>query len=103
MYYSDRVTLVGRTTSLDAIGNAKHKETKTEVWADVLSPSRAEVTSAGANGLKPSYVVKVHRSDYSGQTVVEVDGRRLTVYRTFRAGENVELYVHDKRGESNEN
>ena len=103
MYYSDRVILVGRTTSLDAIGNAKQEEIKTEVWADVLSPTRAEVTSAGANGLKPSCVVKVHRSDYADQTVMEVDGRRLTVYRTFRGGENVELYVHDKRGEACEN
>lgn len=101
MRYSDRVILVSRKQSLDDIGNARYEETKNEVWADVLSPTRAEVTSTGVKGLKPSYTVKVHRSDYAGQTVVEVNGARLTVYRTFTVGEDVELYVHDARGEAN--
>lgn len=102
MYFSDRVTLVGRTEQTqDDIGNTKYTETATEVWADVASPTRAEVTAAGVNGLKPSYVVTVHATDYAGQSIVKVHGRPLVVYRTFRPNlEDVELYVREDRGES---
>lgn len=103
MYFSDRVTLVSRKQSLDDIGNPKYKETRTKVWADVLSPSRAEAAAAGVRELKPAYLVKVHSCDYAGQTLVEVHGRRLTVYRTYAVGEVMELYVHDTRGESDGN
>ena len=51
-------------------------------------------------GLKASAVVTVHVTDYSGQTVVEIDGDRLAVYRTFKKAEDVELYVTEKRGEA---
>lgn len=109
MYYSDRVTLIGKITKLDAdgvpalddIGNPKFEEDPAEVWADVTSPSRAEVAAAGTMGLKAAAVVKVHATDYTGQTAVEIGGDRLTVYRTFRKGENVELYVTEKGGEAN--
>lgn len=108
MYYSDRVKLVQKTVQkdstgaalLDGIGNPVYTETATEVWADVKSPSRAEAAAAGAMGLKASAVVTVHVTDYSGQTVVEIDGDRLAVYRTFKKAEDVELYVTEKRGEA---
>lgn len=108
MYYSDRVKLVQKTVQkdsagaavLDDIGNPVYTETATEVWADVKSPSRAEAAAAGAMGLKASAVVTVHATDYSGQTVVEIDGDRLAVYRTFKKAEDVELYVTEKRGEA---
>lgn len=108
MYYSDRVTLVQKTVQkdstgaavLDDIGNPVYTETATEVWADVKSPSRAEAAAAGAMGLKASAVVTVHVTDYSGQTVVKIDGGRLVVYRTFKKGENVELHVTEKGGEA---
>lgn len=108
MYYSDRVKLVQKTVQkdstgaavLDDIGNPVYAETATEVWADVKSPSRAEAAAAGAMGLKASAVVIVHVTDYSGQTVVEIDGDRMAVYRTFKKAEDVELYVTEKRGEA---
>ena len=70
------------------------------MWADLQSPSRAETAAAGAMGLKPSCTVVVHASDYTGQTIVEVAAdKRLTVYRTFKRGEDVELYVTEKAGD----
>lgn len=76
MYYSDRVTLVKKASErdekglpiLDDIGNPLHKETRTEVWADVRSPGRAETAAAGAQGLIPTATVVVHVSDYKGET-----------------------------------
>lgn len=102
MYFSDRVTLVSRKEpTQDDIGNTKFTEAEAEVWADIASPTRAEVTAAGVNGLKPSCVVTVHATDYAGQSVVKVHGRPLVVYRTYRPNlEDVELYVREDRGEN---
>ena len=107
MYFSDRVKLIRRVTQLDEagnpvlddIGNPAYTDESLEVWADLQSPSRAETAAAGAMGLKPSCTVVVHASDYTGQTIVEVAAdKRLTVYRTFKRGEDVELYVTEKAG-----
>lgn len=108
MYFSDRVKLIRRVTQqdeagnpvLDDIGNPTYTDESLEVWADLQSPSRAETAAAGAMGLKPSCTVVVHASDYTGQTIVEVAAdKRLTVYRTFKRGEDVELYVTEKAGD----
>lgn len=111
MYYSDKVTLVQKVAKedasgapiLDDIGNPKYDETTTTVWADITSPSRAEVRAAGERGLKPAAVVRVHKTDYKGQTSMEIAGQRMDVYRTFHRGEDVELYVEEKRGDSRGN
>ena len=49
-------------------------------------------------GLRASAVVTVHTSDYNGQTVVELNGDRLAVYRTYKKGEDIELYVTEQKG-----
>lgn len=103
MYWSDRVKLIARTrTGLDPIGNPVFTETATEVWADGRSPTRTETASAGAMGMTATHTFRIHTSDYAGQTLVELGGRRLTVYRTFQPGpDEVELHVGEKRGETN--
>ena len=106
MYYSDRVTLISRSAKLneagqivtDAVGNPIFEEKSTEVWGDITSPSRSESTSAGVQGLRASAVVTVHTSDYNGQTVVVLNGDRLAVYRTYKKGEDIELYVTEQKG-----
>lgn len=111
MYYSDKVILIQKKSEADAkgvpvlddIGNPIYKEEKTEVWADVRSPSRSETAAAGAQGLKPEYTVVVHVSDYDGQTKAIVNGRLLAVYRTYVSGEDIELHVTEKRGETDGN
>ena len=90
------VTVTGR----DDIGNPIRKETVTAVWAQLKSITRAEFQAAGAIGLKPSMLVVVPEADYNSETLVELDDVRYTVYRTFLAGENRELYVIGKGGEA---
>ena len=101
MYFSDRVKLVSATMAMDEIGNPLPQELEREVWADVQSVSRAEFTAAGANGLKPSMVVKVHETDYRGERLVVMGGVRYAVYRDYRKGEDRELYVEKRMGEKN--
>lgn len=101
MYFSDRITLIAETLTLDRIGNTVPGDpVKTEVWADVRSIYRAEFAAAGAAGLKPSLMAVVHASDYGGQTRLRWEGLTLEVYRTYRRGDVVELYATEKRGKA---
>lgn len=98
------VTLIAVTvTGRDDIGNPIRKETASEVWGELKSVTRAEFQAAGARGLKPSMVIKVHDVDYHGEQLVEVGGVCYSVYRDYRMGETRELYVTQKGGDTNEN
>ena len=112
MYFSDRVKLIQRTSKKDErgvpitddIGNPVFEEKATEVWGDRISPTRAESATAGEMGMVAEATVKVHTDDYTGQTVAELDGRRLIIYRTYSPTPDlVELHMGEKRGESGGN
>ena len=68
------------------------------------SVTRAEWSAAGEQGLKPEYQVDVFAGDYQGEKIVrmEVNGTEQTfaVYRTYRSGDTVELYLEWKTGDS---
>ena len=112
MYFSDRVKLIRRTSKkdergvpiTDAIGNQVFTEETTEVWGDRVSPTRAESATAGQMGMVAEATVVVHTDDYAGQTVSELDGHRLIIYRTFSPTPDlVELHMGEKRGETGGN
>lgn len=95
------VTLITVTvTGRDDIGNPIREEMATEVWAELKSVTRAEFQAAGTMGLKPSLLVVIPNVDYHGETLVELNEERYSVYRTFLNGENRELYVMKKGGEA---
>lgn len=95
------VTLIAVTvTGRDDIGNPIRTETTSEAWAELKSVTRTEFQAAGAMGLKPSFLVVVPDVDYHGETLVELNGERHSVYRTFLNGENRELYVMRKGGDA---
>lgn len=102
MRYSERVKLIAESFTRDAAGNLRTEEQAREVWADVRSVSRAEFAAAGAQGIKPTAAIAVHETDYAGEELVEAAGRRLRVYRSFWRGDEIELYVSEKRGDRNE-
>lgn len=112
MYFSDRVKLIRRTSKkdergvpiTDEIGNPIFEEEAKEVWGDRVSPTRAESATAGEMGMLAEATVKVHTDDYGGQTVAELDGKRLIIYRTYRPTlDLVELHMGEKRGEAGGN
>lgn len=75
-------------------------ETRTEVFCEVRSITQTEWFEAGRNGIDhPSFVFVMNRNEYSGQQIVEYEGQRYGVYRTYRGkNENLELYVEAKGG-----
>lgn len=93
------ITLVGVTYVQDAIKQYVPTETRRDVYADVRSISRTEWFDAGRNGLNPSLAFHMFEPDYHGEDIVEYNGKRYGVYRTYRAlNETIELYCEEKSG-----
>lgn len=97
----EKITLITETLTLDDIGQQIRQETGNSVICTVESVSRSEWTAAQQSSLSPAYVVKVFFRDYSGEKVAELYGRRFKIYRTYQAGDKVELYLAERVGEIN--
>lgn len=74
-------------------------ESAAEVFADVRSISSSEFFNAGNAGMKPAYKFVINYDEYSGETLVEYEGKRYVIYRTYRPSEDrLELYVEGRLG-----
>lgn len=93
------VALISQTHTHDAIGQDIVQETVNSCICTVLSVTRGEFTAAHQRSLSPAAVVKVFYADYSGEQTAEFEGRRYEIYRTYPAGDYVELYLGEKVGE----
>ena len=70
-------------------------ETTREVFAKMGSIGQKEFYQAQAIGLQPELkFVLADYLDYEGETLVEHDGQRYRVLRTYRAGQELELTVY---------
>lgn len=98
--FTETAVLIGVGQSKpDARGIRRKTETHTEVWCSVRSVSSQEFFEGGRNGLQPQFQVRVMSADYAGQLIVELDGIRYAVYRTYvNADETTELYLETKGG-----
>jgi len=83
MYFTDEITLITYEEHQDEIGNWIKTPVETEAFCSVSSVTRAEFFDAGRNGMKPNCVATMRKCDYDGQTEVELNGKRLHVYRTY--------------------
>ena len=94
-----KIKLIGKTYTEDAIGQLEPAEVETEVFADVLSVSASEFANAGALGFKPLYQFQVWIREYSGEDVLEYEGVRYSIYRTYNnPNGRVELYAQKDVG-----
>ena len=67
------------------------------------TPQRRTVMArvAGRNGLSPDYKMTMFAYDYEGEKIVEYQGKRYAVYRTYLGRDDtLELYVQEE-GRSN--
>lgn len=96
---SQTITLITETRTQDDYGVWRTSETKTDVFCQVSSVTRAEFFDAGRNGLNPEYVFTMFFGDYNGERIVEYNGKRYAVYRTYHARTDIiELYVQREGG-----
>lgn len=97
---SDVIKLIPVTVQEDAYGVEKPTEgTPRQVMCQVLSVTRTEFFDGGRNGLNPEYEFDVFFGDYDGERLVEYNGKRYSVYRTYHGRNDIiELYVERKGG-----
>lgn len=94
MTYDHELTLINQTVVEDEIGNQIPVETKTIILCGLKSVGRTEFYNAALTGLKPELVFVVHGYEYNGEQVIEFEGTRYRVIRTYTTGfEEIELTV----------
>ena len=95
---TDVLTLITQTISTDTYGNEVATESKKTVYCEADSVTRTEFYAAANTEIQPDYKFTVFFGDYDGQVVVEYNNVRYTIYRTYRAGDYMELYAERKIG-----
>lgn len=97
--YNDELTLINQIYELDDIGNQISVETRTTVLCKKQSAGRNEFYNAAAAGHRPEHVFVIHGYEYNGETIVEFDGVKYTVIRTYQTDfEEIELTVERVSG-----
>ena len=99
MYRKRIITLISETYTQDAIGQTDTHEHDTEVIAQVDSVSQSEFFEAGQVGIVPEYRFTLNKYAYNGEKIVEYEGARYGIYRTYEASPyTIELYASRKDG-----
>lgn len=74
-------------------------EERLDVFGTVESVGQKEFFAAAQSGFKAEHKITVWQSDYDGQSIVELNNERYSVYRTFRLKDgHIELYLASKVG-----
>ena len=93
------VTLIALSYTQNSIGEQEPVEVKRNVFGNISSLSASEFFDAGRAGLNAEYRVTMFAYDYEGESIVEIDGTRYGVYRTYLGkNETLELYLEQKTG-----
>ena len=94
----DVLTLIKQTITNDNYCREVISETDREIYCRVDSVSQTEFYAAANAELKPEYRFTVFFGDYEGEDICEYQGVRYAIYRTYRDGDDLELYVERKVG-----
>ena len=95
---ADELTLFSVTITLDDYGNEVATEVERTILCEVDSITQTEFYAAANTELNPEYRFTVFFGDYEGEEVCKYNGVRYAIYRTFRRGDNLELYAERKIG-----
>ena len=95
---TDVLTLIAQTISTDQYGNEVATEVEKQIFCEVDSITQTEFYQAANTELNPEYKFTIFFGDYDGQPLVEYNRVRYAIYRTYRADDNLELYVERKIG-----
>ena len=111
---SDVVKLIKRTYAMDRYGVEQWTETSRDVYCNIVSVNSSEYFEGGRNGLNPVYRLTMFKYDYEDEELVEINGKRYSVYRAYTSGrsrswysrsrgyrtghDTIELYVEQRGG-----
>ena len=92
---NDVITLIQQNRSVDDYGDPVITETTRDVFAKLGSIGQKEFYQATAVGLQPEIkFVLADYLDYDGEALVQHDGQRYRVLRTYRKGQELEITVY---------
>lgn len=92
---NDVVTLIKQTRGADDCGDPIFSESAREVFCSVRSVGQKEFYQAHAVGLQPEIkFVLADYLDYEDETLVEHNGQRYRVLRTYRTGQELEIVCY---------
>lgn len=95
---ADVLILIAQAITVDEYGNEVATETERQIYCEVYSISQTEFYAAANTELNPEYRFDIFFGDYQGEDVCLFNGNRYAIYRTFRNGDTLELYVERKIG-----
>lgn len=92
---NDVITLIQQIRSVDDYGDPVITETTRDVFAKLGSIGQKEFYQAHAVGLQPEIkFVLADYLDYDGEELVQHNGQRYRVLRTYRKGQELEITVY---------
>ena len=92
---NDILTLIKQTKGVDEYGDPTISETRRDVFCRLASIGQKEFYQAHAVGLQPELkFVLSDYLDYNGEALVEYDGQKYRILRTYRTGTELELVVY---------
>lgn len=95
---ADVLLLIAQAITVDEYGREVATETERQVYCEVHSISQTEFYAASNTELSPEYRFNVFFGDYNGEDVCVYNGQRYAIYRTYRSGDELELYAERKIG-----
>lgn len=95
---TDVISLITQTITTDKYGNEVATEKERTVYCEVDSISQTEFFAAENTELNPEYKFTIFFGDYEGEDLVLFNNKRYSVYRTYRTGDDLELYTERKIG-----
>lgn len=88
----DEITLIERKRAKPG------EETKRTALGEVNSIGQNEKLRAGEYGMRAELMAKIWKYDFRDEPIVEIRGKKLSIYRTFVEGNFVKLYCGEKTG-----
>ena len=89
-----KIKLITRTKSTkDARNQWNYTETARDVYARPAAVTRNEYYTAGQIGISPDNLFIISAFDYHDETLLEYNGQKMRIYRTYPRNENeIEIY-----------
>lgn len=92
--------LIRHTYERDPIGQLIPIDEAVEILCHIESVGQREFFSAGQNGINSDLKVVTQAVNYNNESILEYNGMRYGIYRTFRKNDSdeIELYCEMKVG-----
>lgn len=93
--FDNEIKLINRTPAgRDRRGQVIYNETSRATLCEVVPVSRDEYFRGSENGISPEFEFKINPIEYNREKIVEFEGRRYSIYRTYQTSpDELEIYA----------